>query len=115
MRYSFVALLLFIAMADLAAAERRAAPSQPTSRAALIVDGGDAANRENFDFPRVAENQSRPAKGIRPTACDTTCYCQKRCKWDAVDIVTCVAATHPAMSCKINLYCDQCEAGVCSC
>jgi hypothetical protein len=54
-----------------------------------------------FDFPRIAKSQTRPRAGIRPLACDTTCYCNQQCV-----VTSCSGAA--GSKCRNNLYCDDC-------
>lgn len=62
---------------------------------------------EDFDFPRAAADQRRPAK-MAPNACDTTCYADTYCNGNYFCMVGGGGNPH-ANGCRANLYCDQCS------
>lgn len=60
---------------------------------------------DDFEFPRVAPRQERPLPGVRPLACETTCFIGMSCRRTE----TGGYCTTGVGKCRNTLYCDDCE------
>lgn len=101
LRVAFL-LSLIMLIAVIASAGTVSGTKSPVPDAA----SGVARVPDELSFPRISADQTRPKK---IEACDTTCYDQHKCirgtsEWDCLAVTT-------HLTCKANLYCDDCIGG----